>query len=211
MPIVFQHEILDQKTSASNPFATRCIRPGAMPYLFLSSVDQHSIESMLECLEKNNHWGQIIGPHGSGKSTLLAALLPILKKRGTEPLLFALHDGQRRLTSEMRAAVAAAPPRSIVVVDGYEQLGRLSRYRLKKTCRRRGLGLLVTAHQSVGLPALHLTRSDLRLLRAVVDYLSSDFPGVISSDDVERSYQAHGDNTREILFSLFDVFEQRRA
>ncbi len=211
------------KLSASNPFATRCVRPGAIPFMFLPSQPSESrrsgrvptcsmsIESMAKSLGKNNDWGQIIGPHGSGKSTLLETLLPILKTRGTEPVTFSLHDGQRRLTGEMRAVVDAAPPRSIVVVDGYEQLGRWSRYCLKKACRRRGLGLLVTAHQTVGLPTLVQMSPDVNLLQAVVDHLVADCPGVISSDDVRRSWQAHGENIREMLFSLFDVFEARRS
>ena len=191
---------------ASNPFITRRIRPGAIPFIF---PQPQSIDSLLASLSQNKNWGQIIGPHGSGKSTLLATLLPELASRGTEPIVFSLHDGQRRLSGEMKTMIDAAPPRAIVVVDGYEQLAFWSRHVLKKKCRRQSLGLLVTTHQTVGLATLWQMRPDVKRLQAVVDRLTTDFPGVISNDDVEQSFEAHGDNIREMLFSLFDLFEQR--
>ncbi len=53
---------------AENPFCTRRIRPGALPYFFPPGA---SIETILQRFQDFAGWGEIVGPHGSGKSTLL--------------------------------------------------------------------------------------------------------------------------------------------
>src|SRR6476660_6981871 len=85
-----------------------------------------SATSLVERLAAQGWWGEIIGPHGSGKTTLLATLRPLL----------------------------AATGRPIEIVDGYEQLNRLTRWRLRNRCRRSGSGLLATSHIPTGLPTL---------------------------------------------------------
>ena len=137
----------------SNPFASRWVQPGALPYLFPAG---ESMQMLLERLQINNWWGQIVGPHGSGKSTLLASLLPEMERFGRKPRLVALHDGQRRLPSAMMQWIGQERKgqNQILIIDGYEQLSYWSRFRLKHHCRRLGMGLLATSHHSVGLPDL---------------------------------------------------------
>src|SRR5581483_12050635 len=55
-----------------NPFSTRFIQPGAIPFHFPTP---DGLAAIVRRLEGAGGRGQIIGPHGSGKSTLLAALL----------------------------------------------------------------------------------------------------------------------------------------
>src|SRR5262245_49587973 len=74
---------------SSNPFSTRFIRPGAIPFIFSAG---ESAESLVDHLRVNNWRGQIIGPHGSGKSTLLAALLPALQAAGRTVACVSLHQ-----------------------------------------------------------------------------------------------------------------------
>src|ERR1700752_1716028 len=79
---------------ATNPFATRWVRPGAVPYHFTDGTNAPGLIASL----KANHWrGAIIGPHGSGKSTLLATLVPLIKAAGRHVRAISLHDRQRAL------------------------------------------------------------------------------------------------------------------
>jgi hypothetical protein len=188
-----------------NPFSTRHTRPGAIPFRF---ADGESPDAMVEKLRGNGWLGQILGPHGSGKSTLVAALLPALEAAGKSPLLIELHDGQRRLPVRLRSL--AQRPETIVIVDGYEQLARWNRYRLKAFCRRRALGLLVTSHDSVGLPDLYRTTTSPELAERLVHTLLDGRSFPLSSEDLGTRLAAHGGDLRELLFELYDLYEARR-
>ena len=189
-----------------NPFCTRACPPGAVPYLF---PPEQSAETLVAQLQQDGWWGQIVGPHGSGKSALLAALMPAIQRAGRQPLLVELHDGQRRLPIDLSHDPRLEPP-AVVIVDGYEQLSRWSRFRLKRCCRRRGLGLLATAHRSVGLPQLFHTAADLDLAERIVRQLLGDKTPCINAAELRTRYARHGGNLREMLFELYDLYEQRR-
>ena len=196
----------DRLAAAENPFCTRRVRPGALPYLFAAG---QSAAGLVDRLRQNGWWGQITGPHGSGKSALLAALVPALEEAGRQPLAVGLHDRQRRLPIDPdgKAALHAS---SLLVVDGYEQLGRFSRFRVKRLCRRRGSGLLVTAHAPVGFAGLCQTAPDLELTRRIVDQLQHDHPALVTADDVAAAFARQAGNLRETLFELYDLYESRR-
>lgn len=186
----------------TNPFCTRCVRPGAMPFLFPPG------ETAAELAGRFHRAGgraAIVGPHGSGKSTLLATLRPELRRDGRQVAAVALHDGQRRLPASLDTSRLAAG--DVVVVDGYEQLGFFHRHRLRRLCRRRGLGLLVTSHGPVGLPVLFQTRVDLPLAQRIASRLQEGYEVRVHDDDVARLFpQCRGD-LRELLFALFDLYE----
>jgi energy-coupling factor transporter ATP-binding protein EcfA2 len=142
--------------------------------------DGQSAAALVSQLAAQNGWGQIIGPHGSGKTTLLATLAPLLE--------------------EAR--------RAVTIVDGYERLGRIARWRLRRRCRREGVGLLVTSHVSCGL----VTLIELAPGRALVDQLVARLCDGVSTPikpaDVAASHARHGSNVREILFDLYDRHER---
>jgi hypothetical protein len=188
-----------------NPFATRFVRPGAMPFLFPLTIDVERLSArLIEC-----RWrGAIIGPHGSGKSTLLAELRPALIRAGRRIVHFSLHDGERRLPEE---AANSGPwdAATIVIVDGYEQLSEFSRGALDRQCRRAGSGLVVTSHGQIHLPELYRTRVDLELLHRIVDRLTCDDRRFISDLDIEQAFCLHGQNAREAFFLLYDLHERR--
>ena len=98
-----------------------------------------------------------------------------------------------------------------MVVDGYEQLSWWSRGRLKRCCRRRGLGLLVTAHQSVGLPQVAQTAPSLALAEQIVAQLTADRAAPLDPVLIHRCYARHNGNLREMLFDLYDLSQQRSA
>lgn len=195
-----------ESAETENPFCTRKVRPGAMAFLL---PDGQSPADLVDRLRRFNWRGQIVGPHGSGKSTLLATLRPEVELAGVATLSVELHDGRRRLPLDWKR-LGRLPAPALLIVDGYEQLGRLHRWRLKRLCRRRGLGLLVTAHADVGLPELFHTAATLELARAIVDRLQCEHRAHVTAEDVAEVFPRHGDNLRELLFELYDLYERRR-
>lgn len=183
-----------------NPFSTRFIRPGAIGYRFPEGL---SSEILLKRLESCGWWGQILGPHGSGKSTLLATLIPALESRQSV-VKVALHEDRR----DLPISVWSLPLGTLLVVDGYELLGWWSRRRLQRLCRDRRCGLLITAHQDLGLPNLISTKVSSDLARAVIDgFLTSNHVGLFDHLDLETCLVRHQGSMREILFELYDQFE----
>ena len=181
-----------------NPFSTRFVRPGSIDYIFGKNETAAKVVARL----KAGHWrGEITGPHGSGKSALLAALIPEICRAGKEPLLAEVHDGQRRLP----LGPLQLETNHVLIVDGYEQLGLWARVRLKGL-RRRGIGLLVTSHRPVGFPVLYNTRPSLEVAEKIVERLAPD----VSNKDVKSLFDHRGGNIREMLFDLYDTFEQKR-
>jgi hypothetical protein len=198
------------ESPSGNPFATRFVRPGAIPYLFPSG---DSVERLIARLAECGWRGEIVGPHGSGKSTLLASLVEALERGGQNVVVYRLREGERRLP-KTTCAVATLSRGALVVVDGYEQLPWWRRWALRRVCSRRGLGLLVTTHTPTGLPLLWQTSIDVLTVERVVAHLLVGDPtaaALISRDDVARAVARHPTDAREALFALYDVYERRRA
>ncbi len=189
-----------------NPFATRAVRPGAIPYHFSA---EGSPTALLAALEQADWWGEIIGPHGSGKSTLLQTLIPQLEAAGRHPRLYTLGRGQKSLPATP-ADLQSWDADTQVVVDGYEQLGRRNRSLVHSTCRRRGSGLLATAHRSLGLTTLWQTSTSLDLAVELVHELLPSEVDCIRDDDVRSCFQKHAGNLRDVFFELYDLYEIRR-
>jgi hypothetical protein len=189
-----------------NPFSTRHVRPGAVPFVFPPGVDAAALVERFRSLG----WrAAVVGPHGSGKSTLLAALRPALRAAGREPWVVTLHDGRRSLPRPAWEELRRLPPGRAVLVDGYEQLGPWARLRLRALCRLRGHALLVTTHARVGLPTLWRTNVTPETARRVIAHLE---PGKAppDGDELRESLARHAGNFREVLFELYDRHERRR-
>jgi hypothetical protein len=193
-------------SAQSNPFATRWTRPGAIRFDF---GGRGTINGLVQRLEECGWRGAIVGPHGSGKSTLVAALLPAFEAAGRTTTLIQLHEGQRRLPEPNRRIDRLARA-SLLVIDGYEQLGRLRRWHLATQCRRASCGLLVTSHRECGLPVLFRTEPNLSMVERLIGESLPPHGGRICRADIHRAWQRNGQNVREILFELYDVFEARR-
>jgi hypothetical protein len=197
-----------QHPGPQNPFCTRLIRPGALPYLFPGGL---TAQKLVERLAAGGGWGQIVGPHGSGKTSLLESLVPQLQAAGRPAVRFALRDGQRSLPkgwqSDVRQHLQGATS-PVVLVDGYEQLGLAARLWLRLYCRWHKLGLIVTSHQSVGLPELMRCEPSLELAQAIVERLQAAYPQYVTPADVQRCFAQHEGNLREMLFALYDVYDR---
>ncbi len=192
-------------TSLDNPFATRYVRPGAQAFLF-SGAD--SLERLVSHLRKNQWWGEIVGPHGVGKSTLLASLIPALREAGRYVIHVTLRDSQRHLPREVLDELRHYP-NALLIVDGYEQVSRLSRWLLRRRCRRGHVGLLVTAHQSVGLPDLYHVVPSLETVQRLVARITSGRNTAVTTADVEACFSLRGHDVRETLFDLYNLHHRR--
>ena len=191
---------------SSNPFATRHTRPGALKFRFPPGEDEATIVERL----RSQQWsGQMIGPHGSGKSTLLTALVPALEAAGRHVRCHALHQGERRFALP-RDDWKNFTSTTQLVIDGYEQLGRLVRWSVERRCRRRSCGLLVTTHRDLGLPTVFTMNPRLELAIDLVRQLVPAGDDTICLSDIEAAWRRRGGNVREMLFDLYDLFEQRR-
>jgi len=191
---------------AENPFSTRHVRPGAIAYQFPPGK---TLRDLVDRLRRNRWLGQIVGPHGSGKSTLVATLLDALGDLGRHTVLIELHEGQRSLPVRLRGLAGLAAD-SVVVVDGYEQLGLLRRLALRRVCRRNGLGLVVTSHASCGFPDLFRTATSPPLAQRIVETLVAG-DGPIAPSAVRDRFVDHQGDLREMLFDLYDLWESFNA
>jgi hypothetical protein len=190
-----------------NPFCTRRIRPGALPFIFPSGQDA---ELLIDRLRRNEWCGEITGPHGAGKSSLLAVLVPALERVGRRVVLFQLHDGQRRLPPfAVREPRPSSSQPTSIVADGYEQLSRWNRWRFKRLCRKREWGLVVTAHATVGLPELYRLIPTPNVAKQIVDRLLAGQTSPFTAEEVSNCFTRSGGNLREMLFDLYDKYEQQ--
>jgi hypothetical protein len=195
---------MSERAGDSNPFATRFTRPGAIEFLF---PEDDSAEQLVARLCDHAWQGEIVGPHGAGKSTLLAALHEPLVAAGRAVLQATLHQGETSLPSALDGWKAWTSATQ-VIVDGYEQLSWWSRSKLAWRVRDRGAGLLVTSHQSTGLPTVMLVAPRFSAAEQIVRQLVPD-ETAITPDDIERSFRACDGNIREMLFQLYDLFQAR--
>lgn len=225
---------------AFNPFSTRSTRPGALPFHFLEGEDAGRIVARLRQHNWFGQIVGPHGSGKSTLlATLQPALeaagrkVQLVQLRQSEiwPRLFAVPLGKLvgrpsrpSLMTSVESSSVEMPPRAVpnraawrqlsaatqLIIDGYEQLGPLARWLVLRRCRKRGCGLLVTCHHDSGLPTIYSTQPRLELAQMLVQRLlpAAD---VIGPADVEAAWQVHGGNLRELLFSLYDLFEQRRS
>lgn len=136
------------------------------------------------------------------------SLVEALERAGRPAVVLALRDGQRRLPRGWKRQVELAGAR-LIVIDGYEQLGWMSRWALKTACRWRDWGMFVTAHRDVGFPSLARTAVSLELAQSIVEQLLPPGQTAIDGHSVADAFAAARGNLREMLFALYDRFESQ--
>lgn len=220
--------------SEHNPFSSRFTTPGAIPFHFEkewiretrnrlqfsgdSLVEQKisdtelGLRYLVQLIKNQNGYGQITGPHGTGKSNLLHSLTTLLQEDGWNCFSCVLHDSQRRLEpmfmETLENSTKVGKPR-IVLIDGYEQLSMLERFRIRIFCHIKKFGLTITTHRPVfGLPVIYGTKCSLTTLRHLVSHLQADksrFAGLLP-----ELHRKRDGNVREIFFDLYDLYEEER-
>ena len=202
----------DAAHGRDNPFSSRFVRPGSIPYLFAAGS---SAVQMVDKFFAAGRRGQIVGPHGAGKSTLLALLISELAARGEVVTHFELHDGERSLDEQIEIA-----PGSVICVDGYEQLSYWSRYGLMRRASRDGCGLLITTHRAVWFPAKLPVLAEVRpsvevgvklALSLLAQHGGASNAGGIGATEIERIFFEVGGDMRELFFRLYDLYESQRS
>lgn len=196
----------DHRASAeTNPFCSRFVRPGVLPFIF---PEGESAAAVVERLAQNGWRGEILGPHGSGKSALMAALIPAFEDAGRAVVHVELHDGQKTLPARFYRRLGATP-QTVVTVDGCEQLSWWQRRKLFGFVRRAGAGVVATAHRTVGLPELVVMRPTAELAVRLVAQLQLG-RALVSEDEVCQAFADQGGNLREMLFALYDLYQFRQ-
>ena len=208
----------------SNPFATRFVAPGRLPWL---GCDPGYIPRLGQNFESQfRRRAAIIGPHGSGKSSLLRHLSAELgsvcyysgpacadqaPKPGGNIVWLQLHTGVPAGTT----VVASRPhwrPGRILIIDGFEQLSWWSQLLLLSCTRHSRMGLLVTAHRpSRWLPTLVATKVTEDVAVQVVNCLleQGGTQGEFlrgRATCVGDMLAAHSGNMRELLMALYDEY-----
>lgn len=193
--------MIRQLEPPSNPFATRFVRPGAIPYRFPSG---QSLEMFRRRLRDAQWMGQIVGKHGSGKTTLLRTLDNHWSSWGRKAVTVTLRDQQRFLPIALLEANSWTS-KTQVIVDGHEQLGWISRCWLSWQCRRTGCGLLVTTHDDQPFPTIFRTNTSKDLAGTLVRDLTRDRWDAPTQGDILRAFEQSGGNLREMLFLLYNL------
>ena len=197
----------DGRVVARNPFATRCTRPGTIPYFFGSS---ENLVTLLDRLNGLRGAAQIVGPHGSGKTTLLATLVAHWKSVDRK-----INQHQIRKmdnsTTMLFASCVGWNAETQIVIDSFDLLSRCQRAGLLWFAKRRRCGFLVTSHRELArIPVLHQTRGSLQTTFRIVERLLPPTCELIRTSDVAGCFERCNSNVRETLFGLYDMYEQRR-
>jgi hypothetical protein len=152
----------------------------------------------------------IVGPQGSGKTTLLEDLAPHFRGKGDSVRDLRL-DTETPCFEEkfLDDFFASLTPRSVILLDGAEQLGPMAWSRFERRCRGAG-GLLVTLHRAGRLPTLLETRTSPELLESLVRQILGDRVGEVRSL-TPRLYEKHEGNLREALRELYDHYAAANA
>ena len=167
-------------TMPSNPFATRYFQPGAIRYEFFGQV---TIDDLCQrILTVPSKRALIVGPHGSGKSTLIATLIEHFETsypaQAIHSIRFSTDPSSR---TQLPNFLRSLSRNSLAIIDGYEQLGMWSRWRLLSSLRQKSIRLLATAHQKIaGMDQVWETKVDEASSKWVIEKLLSN--GMVSDE-----------------------------
>lgn len=200
-------EPANKRSALNNPFAVRHVAPGTIPYFF-SNADE--LRQLVKRADSASWTGQIVGPHGSGKTTLVRHLSGELKERfDTVEFLIVRSIREVQVCQRMegtsyqasRTLAVNGNEKTLYVIDGVERLSWLQRKLLVADCRRKQIGLLVTAHRRLlGLPVFYETSFDKTRFGKILHHLGTEqYEG-----HYDRLKEEFGDNCREMLFELYD-------
>jgi energy-coupling factor transporter ATP-binding protein EcfA2 len=204
---------------ASNPFSTRYVQPGS---IFFKLRDGVAVEQLFEkLLQSPKRRAAIVGPHGSGKSSLLETMRMCVPPK-FEVDVHRLNSEHRRFdrtTDRWLLASKRWGEQTIVMVDGFEQLGWWAQLRLMRLVQQRHSWLLVTTHYPMQLfPLLWVTKRDLEddyyVLRQLLGgYASNEDQSNCLEEAMDRWRDVrmrHPTDMRESLMEMYDWWEKKK-
>lgn len=178
---------------ADNPFASGRIDRLAFRF---TDVDEAVV---LGRLATNGGRGAIVGPHGHGKTTLLEHLA---RRLDGESVWIRLDAAT---THPLGAALSLMPRRvaqnHAVLIDGVEQLGGLSWWRLERRLRPAGT-VIITSHRHGRLPTILECTTSPELLHDLVSELAPELGDTVHLDDL---FDRHDGNLRLCFRELYDL------
>lgn len=198
-----------------NPFSTRYYRPGTIPYMFASGTENESPAKLFDRFLEAGRKGQLVGKEGTGKSTLLRELESVARRLDYEVIHVQLREDSRRMPPGWWRTTGPCPAEErILFLDGAEQLGRLAFLLLRLRCRALGIGLLITTHHPLGLPALRQHAVDEEQAREITRRVLAACPSappLVAPEEITVALKRSAGNMREALFVLYDLYEERWA
>ncbi len=204
----------------SNPFSTRFVRPGAIPFHFPDGIRREPELNRIASKVWQTRASLIVGPHGSGKTTLLHSLQPLLERQQIPIERILLHSpsasgvrrqasNQRKNASHVQRVQLGLRGESLLVIDGIEQLSGRSRRGIIRRASRRGIRILATAHKSFpGFTTVGETWAAPQLIESITSLLTENASESVKktiSDELRRRELSTVTNVRNLLFDLYDV------
>ena len=160
-----------------------------------------SWETLLKRLEELNWCASIVGGNGTGKTTLLEQLIPHLKARGFEPVIFRLQTEsgikeKDRLAEKFREVKAPG----FILLDGAEQLSTRQWLPVRGAASA-AAGFIVGVHRTSRLPVALELETSSKLLKGLVESLTG---GALPEGEAETLFHRHRGNLRDCLRELYD-------
>jgi len=180
-----------------NPF--RVDRVTTLPYV------GHDPIKLIARFERMGYRGAILGPEGAGKSTLLRLIAERLSDAGVQVAILRLPGSATG--SQRKEAVSTCrtiPPATVLLFDGFEQLGFWQR----RTVGRR-LRLLVTIHRRCGIPPLSRCRPKEKTIRRLLPILLDEVSAETESAAL-RAFRIRRGDVRATFFDLYDAWADGR-
>lgn len=143
----------------------------------------------------------LVAPHGAGKSTFMDAFQTRLETSGHSVLRLFLNQESNKLDN-IQWQMLEHSQQQVVMLDGEEQLGYLSRrrfYQLTQNCS----GLLISRHKPAKLPQLFSLEPDIQLLTTSIDRLAPEHLSQLRPM-LSEWWREHDGNIREILLRCYD-------
>lgn len=201
----------------ANPFCTRYHAPGSLAFVFEPARGAASAAECYARFRSAGFRGEIAGPHGTGKTTLLRALEAQLKAYGHPTVAVMLQSDRRRMPvgwdrSPVEAGAFRPGPRTVLFLDGAEQLSRFDWWRVCWRVRSLGWGLLATTHHSQGLPVLYRTSVEPALAQNLVATIlaqNPNLPRLVDPSEAVPVLERSAGDLRETIFRLYDLYEAR--
>lgn len=179
-------------SAQENPF--RSVRVEGLAFRFAPG---ESVDNVLDQWAAQSHRGVLVGAKGSGKTTLLETLAGELTARGQRVCWLRLRREAAATRARVADFLAQEVAATVVCLDGLEQLGPFSWWRVRRHARRAD-GLIATSHAPGRLPTLRQHETSPALLRDLVQELAGrEWPGS------DRLWQEEEGDVRQCLAALY--------